>query len=58
MVHAAMLTALLDDQTDNRLRLGGQWIALGFACLVAVLASYMFPRYQRRSASRCSARCH
>ena len=45
MVHAAMLTTLLDEQAGQApSRLPGQWIAVLFSMIVAAAAAYVFPR--------------
>ena len=45
MVHAAQLSALLDERAGNApSRWPGQWIAVIFSLLVATLAVYTFPR--------------
>ena len=45
MVHAAMLTTLLDEQAGLApSRLPGQWIAVLFSMIVAAAAAYVFPR--------------
>lgn len=45
MVHAAMLSALLDEQAGHApARWPGRWIAIVFSMLVAAMAAYTFPR--------------